>query len=73
MNRPVFPRIPEARRRAQERASLRSRAPVESPASVPKPTVAPESRLDPTQPVQRGKGIADTPLEPGTPDSGVAP
>lgn len=52
---------------------MRSRAPVENPASVPKPTAAAASCLDPAQPVQRGQGIPDTPLETGTPDSGGTP
>ncbi len=71
MNRPVFPRIPEARRRAQERASARARVPVENPV-VPATTGIIPSR-DPAHPAQRGDGIALAPLEPGASDSGGAP
>lgn len=73
MNRPVFPRIPEARRRAQERASARLRTIAEKPAAVPPPAAAPPSFRDETHPTPRVHGMADGALEPGTPDGGGAP
>jgi len=70
MNRPIFPRIPEARRRAQERAAVRACAPVEKPAMQPKPAVAPASARDPALPLPRSQGTSDTSLDAGAADDG---
>jgi hypothetical protein len=65
MNRPIFPRIPESRRRAQERASVRPRPSFEQPAATATPPVVPTSAREPVDPLQRSQGSPGAPTDPG--------
>jgi hypothetical protein len=66
MNRPVFPRIPESRRRAQERAAARAHIPA---ADAPAVGLTPQSDADGSE--VRAQVVTDTPRPPGAPDSGA--
>lgn len=65
MNRPVFPRIPESRRRAQERAAARAHIPTDTPVGARKPPV------DPDASGAQSQAVTDTTRSPGSPDNGA--
>ncbi len=66
MNRPVFPRIPESRRRAQERAAARAHIPA---GDAPAVGLTPQSNADGAE--VRTQVVPDTPRTPGAPDNGA--